>query len=241
MCGVEGDEGGEGRAGRRRCARGGGGGGGARHGGGEVDGGERGEEALHPRPAQRPRAAPRGVRLPRRARQPEPAKPHRQPRLLERPQPPRVVGRAARARRLAQARRDGVVEGRRHAPHEVRRHHAQPEARARVGAVAQQQRARLRRHLQPAGVAHASQRRQPAHQLAEDDAQLLHHPLVVADGRADEDHASQPPDVLAPGVVRRALDARRDEVHLGVGGRRREHAALGHVGLQVTLRLGEAL
>ena len=36
----------------------------------EVDGGERGDEALHPRPAQRPRAAPRGVRLPRRARQP---------------------------------------------------------------------------------------------------------------------------------------------------------------------------
>ena len=32
-----------------------------------------------------------------------------------------------------------------------------------------------------------------------------------------------------------------DEVHLGVGGRRREHAALGHVRLQVALRLGEAL
>ena len=49
------------------------------------------------------------------------------------------------------------------------------------------------------------QRRQSAHQLAEDDAQLLHlsiTPLVVADWRADEDHASQPPDVLAPDVVR---------------------------------------
>ena len=62
--------------------------------------------------------------------------------------------------------------------------------------------------MQPAGVAHARQRRQPAHELAEDEAQLLRHPLVVADGRADEDHAAQPPGVLVPDVARRALDAR---------------------------------
>jgi hypothetical protein len=49
------------------------------------------KRCIRERPALRPQAAPRGVRLPGRARQPEPAKPHRQLRLLERPQPPRVA------------------------------------------------------------------------------------------------------------------------------------------------------